>query len=392
MRISSFVAVSMATLLLMPNSVLAKSHEGKSLPAQANVRAQINSDLKHSEEKLVKRWLQQTLRGTLTAINTTNLTLKVGDVNFTIDASSATFTRRFGGAMTAADLQVNDKLIVQGTWQDGGVLKATKIQDLSLQARNGNFSGTVTSVDATAKSFVLTTNKRGTQTIFWDANTRITKNGATATSTDIMVGNAVRVDGAWNRTNENVTATKIAVTTPQVQIHFTGRVTATSTNAITVLSSDAKTYQVSLDKASLVYSTYLRMKTKEIAVGDSVDVWARGEAGALTVNAYFVRNLSQMNAKTHVITVSDMNTARVLDVGDRLVLKLNSGYVWSAATSSNPIVLAPVSGTAMTFEAKSVGQSQITVNGDPTCRAATPACAQPSFLFKLDVRVAASAS
>ncbi len=375
MNLSRFLVAIALSLTLLPLSAFAKTEHAE----------------KKSDAQAQHRWLNQTVRGSLTTLNGSTLTLLVGGVSFQIDASTATFTHRSGGTMTLNDLQLKDELIVHGTWVDGGILKAKKVQDMSLQKRSGTFAGAVLSLESTSttNSFVMTTHKREKQTITWNAETKITKNGVAASSSEILIGRNVRVHGTWNRTNSNVMAKTIAITVPLVRTHVIGQVTAINDGTITVLS-EGKTYLISLRKSVLMFSQYQHMKAKDIHVGDRVDVWARGEKDALTLQAYFVHDLSQMNNKTHVITIKDLGMTRTLEVGDRLLVRLSDGFTWTNASSSNVNVLAPVVGTSITFSAKAVGASIVSVNGDPICRSATPACAAPSTLFHVNVNVVAA--
>ena len=391
MRDVLFLSLMVGAVILTPFASSAKTSDSfeKRLKKDSS-RAQVLEKAGHREDRedmREKRALRQTLRGTLTSINGSTLALRVSSVTFTIDASSATFVRRFGGEMMLTDLQVNDELVVHGVWTNGGVLKAEKIQNLSLQARSGTFSGTVTSLSSASSSFVMLTNGRGSQAINLTSSTKITKNGEAVSSTFLAVGQKVKVDGVWNRANESVTALRVAITVPVVPVHVQGTVASLANDGKITLLSDGKTYTVNLRSSVLVFSQYQRMKAGDMRVGDTLDVWARGEQGSLDLKAYFVRNLSQVNTQTHVLTLGDTSRTLQVDVGDRIVLRLNNGYTWSGAMSSNATVLAMTQSTPTTFEAKAMGTADITVNGDPTCRTATPACAAHSVLFRATVNV-----
>ena len=394
MRNTLFLSLMASAVILTPFASSAKTSDSlekllkKNDASRVNVQALLNAERREDrKDSRQERMLRQTLRGTLTSISDSTLQLRVASTTFSVDASSATFVRRFGGAMVMSDLQVNDELIVHGVWTNGGTLKAEKIQDLSLQARNGTFSGTVTSLSSASSSFVMLTNGRGSQTINLTSSTKITKNGEAVSSTFLAVGQKVNVVGVWNRTNENVTALRVAITVPVVPVHIQGTVTSLANDGKITLLSDGKTYTVNLRSSVLVFSQYQRMKAADIRMGDTLDVWARGEQGSLDLKAYFVRNLSQVNTQTHILTLGDTSRTLQVDVGDRIVLRLNNGYTWSGAMSSNATVLTMTQSTPTTFEAKATGTADITVNGDPTCRTATPACAAPSVLFRATVNV-----
>lgn len=335
---------------------------------------------------------KMTVYGTVTIVNGSDLTIKKANGDLVlVHAANAKFVRRFGASMTVADIQVNDQLEVFGTITNDKDMSAVYIRDLSLQARNGTFSGTVTALNTDAKTFTLKTGARGEQTIMVASSTKMTKNGNPATFADLALGNQIRVVGIWNRPNENVTAKSVAITTPLVRVHVQGKVTVDGDRLITILGDDQKTYTVDLSKANVVYSTYLSMNKKEIQMGDQLDVWAKAEASSTQLKAYFVRDLSQISKKIQVITMKNLNGTVQAQVGDRIVLKLGDSYVWTGATSTNTIVLAPVANTSNTFEVKSAGQAELNVNGDPRCRLTTPVCAMPSILFHVTVNAVAQA-
>jgi Domain of unknown function (DUF5666) len=105
-------------------------------------------------------------------------------------------------------IQNGDTLVVTGL-QNGTNFTAQTIRDNSLQARNGTFTGSVTAVNGA--SFTITSKARGTQTI----NTTLTtvfKQGKTVIAlSNIAVGQTVTVAGVWDRTNSNVTATRVMI-------------------------------------------------------------------------------------------------------------------------------------------------------------------------------------
>ena len=80
---------------------------------------------------------------------------------------------------------------------------------MSLQARSGTFVGTVSTVNGT--DFTLQSKARGSQTINI-AGTTIFREGTASTSvSNIAEGQTVTVSGVWDRTNSNVTATRVTI-------------------------------------------------------------------------------------------------------------------------------------------------------------------------------------
>lgn len=383
------IAVGALTLLaFLPISALAKSSEADALKESFRKEGKQMDEYRGRREVDARRSLEQTLYGTLSLKEGSVLTLVVAGVSFRIDASSAVIVGKNNSPLALTDLQTNDVMTVKGEWTNGGILKAKHIRDHVIQARSDAFSGVVSSVATSSKTLVLTMSNKQTKTIYWNESTIVKKNGVVASTTDMLAGTKVHVQATWNREDGVITAKKITITIPTVNVHITGKITALSEKTLTVTAEDGKVYEVDTRSSALVFQRYGRMKFAHLQVGDSVDVWARGEEGSMHLKAYFVRNITRQSAKIHAIQMNQLNVTRELEIGDKLVLHPGSMYAWSSPTSSNPAVLVRMAtGTAMVFEAKAEGTSEITATGNPVCAAATPACALPSVLFKAIVRV-----
>ncbi len=231
------------------------------------------------------------LGGKVTVINGTMLTLvATNGSTYSIDASAAKFIRRFGGTMVLGDIQVNDQLFVTGSLT-GTVVKAKVVQDLSLQARNGNFTGTVKSMST--NSFVLTSKNRGDQTINVSSSTKMMKNGQPMTLADLTVGAMVHVDGVWDRTNTNVSATKIVLVVKAMDVRLNGTVSASSSASIfTLTATDGKNYQVDTTKAQLIARNYFGTDMSKVRVGDTVQVVGKSDTASADVRAHLVVDFS----------------------------------------------------------------------------------------------------
>lgn len=244
----------------------------------------------HFGQMKKKQDLQVSMTGTLTAMSGTSLTIKLPNgTSYTVDASAAKFVRRFGGAMVMGDLQLNDQLFVKGTLNEA-MIKASMVQDLSLQARKGEFSGVVQSVNGT--SFVLKTNNRGLQTINTNASTSVMKADQKVNLADVLVGATVKVDGVWNRVNDNLLAQNVRIVVRTEEVRLNGRLTAVNGASVTMLGTDGKTYTVDAAKAKLSGNGYFGTDMSKLKVGDSVQVWGKSETGSLKVNANFVVDFS----------------------------------------------------------------------------------------------------
>lgn len=254
-----------------------------------SVHGQVKAAVRHDAQK-PSTDVQVSLMGKVTALSGTNITvLGNNGSSYVIDASSARLVRRYGGTMMVSDIQLNDQIFVQGTLV-GTAIKAKAIEDFSLQARNGTFSGTVQSVSG--NSFVLKSQNRGMQTVLTSASTKFLKNGAVASVADVMVGATVSVDGIWNNTNNNLTANKVRVTVKQEQVRLNATVSAMNGTTLTLNGTDGKTYTVNVAGAILATSSYYGKEWTNLKVGDRVQVWGKMMTGSTQVTSSMVINFS----------------------------------------------------------------------------------------------------
>lgn len=160
---------------------------------------------------IVRIMIKRTTKtGTVQSVSGTTISLtdKKG-TTFTINVAGAKLMRRYGATIVDASLIQNGDTLVATGLQNGTTFTAQTIRDNSLQARNGTFTGSVTAVNGA--SFTLQSKNRGAQTINTTSTTVFKKGKAAATLSDIVVGQTVMVSGVWDRTNSNVTATKVMI-------------------------------------------------------------------------------------------------------------------------------------------------------------------------------------
>ena len=218
----------MAVILLAPTLAFARTPEVKPL--------KINTGLHLGQVKKQTTDIHVALSGKVTAINGTSFTLTASNgTSYTVDASQTKLTRRYGGAMTTSDIQVNDQVFVQGIL-NGSTIKASTLQDFSSQTRNGSFTGIVQSVSSS--SFVLKTQNRGLQTIHTSSATKILKGNDATTLSDLTSGASVRVEGVWNSTNNNVTASKVHIVIKAQEIRQNGTIAAINGNSMTLTGTE----------------------------------------------------------------------------------------------------------------------------------------------------------
>lgn len=234
--------------------------------------------------------------GVVTAVSGNSITMTSGNSTYTVDASSAKIVRRFGAAMTVADVQVNDKLVVRGTL-DGASISAKTIRDDSLQAKNGRFGGTVTSLNGTS-GFVLQSKERGSQTVSVDSATKIKLNGKDAGFGDLSVGANVTVVGVWDRTNSNIKASMVNIVVKVKRLAFEGTISALGSNSLTVTAkNDGSSWSVDTTNAKFLRKFNGKSSLSEVKVGDSVQIRGAAGASANTAVAVWVKDLS-ITAKT----------------------------------------------------------------------------------------------
>lgn len=90
------------------------------------------------------------------------------------------------------------------------------------------------------------------------------------------------------------------------------------------------------------------------------------------------------------ITLNDSGQTLQLQVGQRFLLDLGTGYDWTVTVADTAIVsrvvnVLVVEGAQGIYEAKQPGRTILTATGDPPCRKAQPPCGAPSRLFKIDI-------
>lgn len=269
--------------------LIARSHQERR--EQNNKNENESQDQEKNEHQRTEKKLS--LTGKATAISGTTITLAGNNgTTYTVDTSAAKLTRRFGATMAIGDIQINDQLLVKSVTMDTSTstaIKAASIQDMSLQARNGSFSGTVQSVSG--NSFVLQSQNRGLQTIFTNSTTKITKGNAAATLSDLVVGATIKVDGVWDNANSNVTANKIQLVVKQEDVHLNGTVVSIGGTAMT-FTADGKTYGTDVRNVKIAGKNYFGTDTSKLKAGDAIQVWGKTAGDILQVRSTLIIDFS----------------------------------------------------------------------------------------------------
>lgn len=284
-----FAAIALTALTLAtPLTSFAKEKDHKSEQPGRGVLQQV--------QKVAVRQnmdIRVSLNGKVTSIIGSMITLlATNGSTYTIDAQGAKLDRRFGGDMVLGDIQVNDQLSVAGSLM-GSTVHAKTIRDNSLQARNGDFVGSVKSVSGS--SFVLTSRNRGDQMININASTTVMRGKEKVSFSALTVDMEVNVHGVWDRANSNVTATKIEIPVKNLEARLNGTISAVNTSAsstLTLAATDGKTYEVNVQKAQLIARNYFGNDFTKVRVGDTIQVVGKTETASMKLNAQLIVDFS----------------------------------------------------------------------------------------------------
>lgn len=132
--------------------------------------------------------------------------------SWTINVTSATkLYRHYLKTATIEEFLVGDKVEARGTLAGDNTLNAKWVRNSSLTIKYGDIQGTVLSVDADAKTFVLRTKEKKygdiTVTVV-DATKYVDENGL-RTFADISVGDKLKVLGTYTSNTKKLAATRV---------------------------------------------------------------------------------------------------------------------------------------------------------------------------------------
>lgn len=214
-------------------------------------------------------------------------------VTWTVDASNAKLMKRFGGAMQLSDIQNGDTLQVNGTAVGTTpAITAKTIRDTSLQQRNGTFVGTVSALNGS--SFSLQSKERGVQTINTTSSTKFLLGNAAGSISGLAVGQTVTVSGTWDRTNSNVTATRVMIKMTSTNINAIFK--SANGTTLTVLGSDNVTYTVDASQARIRGANGAFAALSAFTAGDALRIGGRMVSGSTSITASEIRDLNLKTA------------------------------------------------------------------------------------------------
>ena len=229
-----------------------------------------------------------TVSGTVSG---STFTLNTNGTIYTVDASTAKAHRRFGALMQLTDIQPGDSVVVRGV-ANGTTISAKLIQDTSLQARNGVFSGKVT-IAPDGTGFTLQSVSRGSQKVNYDSTTIFKKNGQAASSADVVLGSQVRVTGVWDSTNSNITAKFVNVVVRMAKVNITGSLSSVSGNSLSVVGSNNTNYTVDASQAKITSKSGGKLTAADLIAGDSLKIRGSHEVSSVNVKAGVIRDMSR---------------------------------------------------------------------------------------------------
>lgn len=170
------------------------------------------------------------LNGSVAAIQDNSFTVNSWGGVWTVNTGSAKLLRRFGGSSMLSEFAAGDFVMVTGKVnQSPWTIDASIVRNVSIQARNAAFSGTVSNVNG--NSFAFTTKARGNVNVTLNTDAKIVVNGQSGSVSGIANSMIGTISGVWDRSRSTVLASKVNLRTPKVRPSVTGKSTATTTPA-----------------------------------------------------------------------------------------------------------------------------------------------------------------
>ncbi|MEK7636887.1 MAG: DUF5666 domain-containing protein [Patescibacteria group bacterium] len=225
--ITGISVLAVAAALLAPTGSSAKEKKSNKMPDMsapfAIDAAGDNNGLGKFKKHSVNGKLKQ-VKGAVTVITGPvapatdgSITVKKSngkEYTFTFDSTSATkyttFLRKYKGTATWNEIMVGDAVHVFATKLVGG--KAIIVWDKGIWW--AEVKGTISNLDATAKSFTLTVTMKGidfTTTVKTDDATTYRQGDTDKAFTDLANGQKVKVRGSWNAVGSYLLAKKIVI-------------------------------------------------------------------------------------------------------------------------------------------------------------------------------------
>lgn len=192
------------TLLVLPSAASANENK-KSIDGSA-----VEVAITHNGDVLVRGAKVTAVSG-----NTISATTLWGatTLSWSVVTDTGTMFSNRSGNTTIADIAVGDTVSFAGKWNAGTSLSvhARAVKDWTRGIETTPISGSVSSINLSALSLVLSQKSGTTATVQTNASTAITVNGSTGVLSAVAVGDSVKATGVWNADHSVFTATKLTV-------------------------------------------------------------------------------------------------------------------------------------------------------------------------------------
>ncbi len=155
------------------------------------------------------------LVGTLKSVATSSLVVTTWGGDWTVNTGSAKMIRRSGGSSALSEMRAGDEIRLNGKINASSsfTIDATVLRNQSIQAKNAEFSGTVSNLNSASSSFTLSTRKRGDVKVVVNSDARILVNGTSSQISALANGMFAEVRGIWDRSQSDVQASRVIART-----------------------------------------------------------------------------------------------------------------------------------------------------------------------------------
>ena len=226
------------------------------------------------------------------------ITWGTGTLNFAVQTDSNTeLIRRYGGNSQLSEISAGDFISFMGmlgpNFSLPVVVNASIVKDWSVQKAHAAFNGTVQSVDASAKKFVLKSEERGNVAVFTGTSTQFMKGSASSsTFADVRVGAKVMASGLFNNVSRELEADKVKVNELMaLRTTVEGTVQSVASSSL-VLKSGDKNYTVNIaSDTSVLNALWLHLPFGSVKVGGRARVYGTFHS-EMTVVATVLRDVS----------------------------------------------------------------------------------------------------
>jgi len=225
-------------------------------------------------------------------------------LNWVINTNGSTkLQARSGGALSLSDFAVGDMISFSGSLdqsQTQGVVTAKVVRDSSVQKQNASISGTVSSVNSAATSFVLSTKGKGNVTVLVSAGTSICKGSATTTFASLAVGQTIKANGVWDSAANTLQAQTVTISTDQGLLNkriFEGTLGTLATTSLPTTFTfmvGNTTYTVNVaSNTALLSNSWNPILLSQVHASDKIRIYGAVEVNNMTtIDAYIIRDVS----------------------------------------------------------------------------------------------------